>query len=425
MRHLNFKFLHAADIHLDSPLHKLDTYEGAPVAALRQASRRAFENLVRCAVAEKVAFVLIAGDLYDGDWKDYNTGLYFVAQTRRLRAAGIPVVMVAGNHDAASRITRDLRLPDGAHLLPADRPTTLRLEGPQVAVHGQSFATAAVRENLAVGFPPPVANCFNIGLLHTCATGRQGHEPYAPCSLQDLKRSGYDYWALGHVHQREILLDDPPVVFPGNLQGRNIRETGPKGAMLVTVGENQRCQVEFRPLDVIRWLRLELDCSQDRSADEVAARFARRLEGALTENGGLPLVVRTVIKGQTEAHAELAADVEHWTGELRAVALDVGGGQVWVEKIKLGTGPPLRPTDLKPAEGAVGEVARLLTELGQDPQPLCDLCPELADLEKKLPRDIKDGAEGIGLTDPKWLAGLLDQIQPLLLSRLIAKGGRG
>jgi DNA repair exonuclease SbcCD nuclease subunit len=269
-----------------------------------------------------------------------------------------------------------------------------------------------------------VAGCFNIGLLHTCATGREGHEPYAPCTLEELKRSGYDYWALGHVHRHEILLDDPPVVFPGNLQGRNIRESGPKGAMLVTVAENHRCQMEFRPLDVVRWLRLDIDCSQDRSAGDVVARFSRHLETALSENGGMSLVVRVVFTGQTEAHAELAADMERWTGELRAAGLEVGGGQVWVEKIKLGTGLPVRAADLNTVDGAIGELVRLFSELADDPRQLCDLCPELADLEKKLPREIKDGTDRIGLDDPKWLAGLLDQIQPLLLRRLMAKGER-
>ena len=115
-----FKFLHAADIHLDSPLHKLDHYEGAPVEEIRQATRRAFENLINLAIVEKVAFVLLTGDLYDGDWKDYNTGLYFASQMSKLREAGIPVYIIAGNHDAASKITKTLKLPEGIKIFSAD-----------------------------------------------------------------------------------------------------------------------------------------------------------------------------------------------------------------------------------------------------------------------------------------------------------------
>ena len=234
-----FKFLHAADIHLDSPLLRLDVYEGAPAAEIRGATRRAFENLVQTALAEKVDFVVLAGDIYDGDWKDYNTGLHFAARIARLREAGIPVILAAGNHDAASSISRSLRLPDNARVFPHDRPDTFRLESVNVAVHGQSFGSPAVRADLSRGYPAPVPGCFNVGLLHTGVNGREGHEPYAPCTLAALREKGYDYWALGHVHQREVLSAEPLVVFPGNTQGRHARETGAKGCILVTRG---RCR---------------------------------------------------------------------------------------------------------------------------------------------------------------------------------------
>ena len=156
-----FKFIHAADIHLDSPLLKLDAYEGAPAAEIRGATRRAFENLVRTAIEEAVAFVVIAGDLFDGEWKDYNTGLYLVSQMSKLREAGIPVVGVAGNHDAASTITKSLRLPGNVHLLPADQPATTRLEGLDVAVHGQSFGSPAVTSDLSRLYPAAVPGCFS------------------------------------------------------------------------------------------------------------------------------------------------------------------------------------------------------------------------------------------------------------------------
>jgi len=173
------KFLHAADIHLDSPLQKLDHYEGAPVEELRHATRRALENMVELAMLEGVAFVLIAGDLYDGDWKDYNTGLYFISQMSKLHEANIPVYIVAGNHDAASKITKTLRLPDGVTLFATERPETFRMDNDGVAIHGQSFSTPAVKKNLAKNYPSLLTGYFNIGVLHTCATGREGHEPYA------------------------------------------------------------------------------------------------------------------------------------------------------------------------------------------------------------------------------------------------------
>ena len=170
------------------------------------ATRRALENLIQLALTEKVAFAIIAGDLYDGDWRDYNTGLYFVSQMQRLSDAGIVVFIAAGNHDAASKISKSLRLPDGVHMFPSERPDTFVIREMDVAVHGQSFPTPAVKKDLSAGYPEPVDGCFNIGILHTCATGRENHEPYAPCTLEGLKSKGYDYWALGHVHQFEVLL---------------------------------------------------------------------------------------------------------------------------------------------------------------------------------------------------------------------------
>ena len=242
-----FKFLHAADIHLDSPLRGLQRYEGAPVEEIRQASRRALENLVQLAIDQSVAFVLIAGDLYDGDWKDHRTGLYFVSQMVRLREAGIPVIAIAGNHDAANKMTRTLPLPENVRMLDHQRPETFFLEQSGVAIHGQSFATAAVLEDLSAAYPPAVAGMLNIGLLHTCATGREGHQPYAPCTIPGLISKHYDYWALGHAHGHEVLNREPEIIFSGNVQGRHIHEHGPKGCMLVHVDAQQRLRPELRP----------------------------------------------------------------------------------------------------------------------------------------------------------------------------------
>ena len=230
-----FKFIHSADIHLDSPLRGLDRYEGAPVTEIRGATRQAFINLVRLALDENVSFVLISGDLYDGDWKDYKTGLFLSKQLSELRGAGIPVFIVAGNHDAESKITRSLRMPENVKILSTSTPQSIILDDIGTVIHGQGFSTGAVTRDLASAYPDAVKGFFNVGLLHTSVNGREGHENYAPCSLETLLSKGYDYWALGHVHNREILHENPWVIFPGNTQGRNARETGPKGCTLIRV----------------------------------------------------------------------------------------------------------------------------------------------------------------------------------------------
>jgi DNA repair exonuclease SbcCD nuclease subunit len=182
-----FKFIHAADIHLDSPLRGLERYEGAPVDEIRGATRRAFDNLIGLAIEEGVAFLLLAGDLYDGPWRDYNTGLYFAKRMGRLRDAGVRVFIVAGNHDAASQITRHLRLPENVKVLSTREPESILLEDIGVAVHGRGFPKPPVTEDLSAGYPKGELQLFNIGLLHTSLDGRPGHERYAPCTVDGLR----------------------------------------------------------------------------------------------------------------------------------------------------------------------------------------------------------------------------------------------
>ena len=416
------KFVHAADIHLDSPLHKLDDYEGAPVEELRHATRRALENMVDLAIAEDVSFVLIAGDLYDGDWKDYNTGLYFISQMSKLREAHIPVYIAAGNHDAQSKITKTLRLPEGVHLFRDEKPETFILDNVGVALHGQSFRSPAIKKNLAAKYPSALSGHFNIGILHTCATGREGHEPYAPCSIRDLQSKGYDYWALGHVHQREVVLEDPLAVFPGNIQGRHVKETGPKGCMLVSIDDRGRVAGDFRPLDVIRWFRLQLDVSGKDAAYDVIDASIASLQETLEQNDSMPIVARVEVRGACPAHDELLSDPERWTNEIRSAAVDAGGGAIWIEKVKLRTEPPQDMKSLEPAGGPVAEMLRYLDEVQADPSRLRELAGVLDELGKKLPREVREGDEGLLLHDEQWLAGILGQVRPMLIRRLMSKG---
>ncbi|MBL7175892.1 MAG: DNA repair exonuclease [Desulfobacteraceae bacterium] len=417
-----FKFLHAADIHLDSPLHKLDYYEGAPVDELRQATRRAFENLVELAISEAVAFVLIAGDLYDGDWKDYNTGLYFISQMSKLREANIPVYIIAGNHDAASKITKTLRLPEGVTLFSVEGAETFTLDTIGVAIHGQSFKSPAVRKNLVARYPQQLSGYFNVGILHTCATGREGHEPYAPCTIQDLQSKGYDYWALGHVHQHEVVLEDPLSVFPGNIQGRHIKETGPKGCMLVSIDDRGDPSAAFRSVDVMRWVKVELDASGVESGYEVVDLIDQKLQELLEQNEGIPLIARVEVAGDCPAHDELASNLDRWTNEIRSAAVDSSSGQVWIEKVKLRTSLPLENESTIFAEGPVGELLRYIDEIPKDPDHVSVLTESLKDLIKKLPKELKENTDAVSLEYTGSLAEVLGQIRQMLLHRLMQRG---
>jgi exonuclease SbcD len=416
-----FKFIHAADIHLDSPLSGLEQYDGAPVQEIRDAARRALANLVDLAINQQVAFVLIAGDIYDGDWRDYNTGLYFVDQVRRLREADIPLYLISGNHDAANRMTRTLRMPENVTFFSADTPETALIPELDVAIHGQSFATAAVYEDLSEGYPIAESGCFNIGVLHTCASGREGHDRYAPCSIEGLKAKGYDYWALGHIHIREILSEQPIIAFSGNIQGRHIKETGAKGCLLVTVNDDQSMQADFQALDVLRWDVASIDVSESQGVDDVLALVATEIESCHGNAAGRLLALRIELTGETTAHRDLHARKDHWTNEIRSLAIDVGKGDVWIEKVKLRTSSPTsKSTPSNIPDDAIGELASLFERAREDTSQLAELDFNFADVVKKLPAELKTLARP---DDPEWLREILAEAEPLLLSRLAGSEG--
>ncbi|HEX2148233.1 MAG TPA: DNA repair exonuclease, partial [Pseudorhizobium sp.] len=235
----SFSFIHAADLHLGSPFQGLAMKDASVAELFMEASRRAFTALVDQAIELNVDFFLVAGDVYDGDWKDNKIGLFFNREVARLERAEIAVFLLKGNHDAESVITKTITLPKNVREFPVNKPGTFTLEHLKVALHGQGFAERSATENLALAYPAAKPGWFNIGVLHTSLTGREPHAPYAPCSVEDLRSRGYDYWALGHVHDFEIVSEDPYVIFPGNLQGRSIREQGAKGAVLVTVDDGR------------------------------------------------------------------------------------------------------------------------------------------------------------------------------------------
>ena len=419
MQKSDFRFLHAADIHLDSALHGLERYEGAPVDEIRGATRRAFDNLIELAIDEAVAFVLLVGDLYDGGWRDYNTGLYFGERMGRLREAGIRVFIVAGNHDAASQITRRLRLPDNVRLFSTSNPEREILEELKVALYGQGFATRAVTDDLSRSYPQGDPQFLNIGLLHTCLDGKPGHEPYAPCTVEGLRSKGYQYWALGHVHKREEVSQDPWIVFPGNIQGRHIRELGPKGCTLVSVNSGEIVKVQHRDLDVMRWALCELDVAAAETVDDIYEQVREGLQSTLDSSEGRLVAVRLVLQGACPAHAALHAGRERWVQEYRALATGLGGAGVWLEKVSIKTRPAVSADEALLGDGALGGLLRSIRDLEMDVSALGPLADELTALRRKLPSELLGGDDPFDPADPEFLRATLEDIKQLLVNRLL------
>lgn len=362
---MKFRFLHAADLHLGSPLLGLAVKDAQVAERIALASRVAFTNLVSRAIVEQVSFVVLSGDIYDGEWKDTSIGLFFAREVARLDRADIPVFMIRGNHDAESVVTRAITLPVSVRLFSAEHPETARIDHLRVALHGQSFATREVFDNLAAGYPPPVAGWFNIGLLHS-ALDRQStaHAPYARCTPAELAARGYDYWALGHLHAFEIVSREPHIVYPGNIQGRSIRECGPKGAALVQVEDGLVASVEPFVTATAEWRELDLDLSG--LEDEVDAyRRADEQFGALVAGAEERLLaVRVRLHGATPLHRRFAARRE----ELHAEILAAGQRRhpdLWLEKVVLATRDPVAPAMARSLDGL--DLASLLAGIASDP----------------------------------------------------------
>lgn len=417
------KFLHAADLHLDSPMRGLERYDGAPVDQIRGATRRALENLVQLARDENARFVIIAGDLYDTDWKDYNTALFLSQQMSSLRQAGIQVLVVAGNHDAASQITRSLRMPDNVRILSTREPETVLLKDLGIAIHGQGFAERAVRDDLSANYPRAVKDLFNIGILHTAATGRPGHEHYAPCTIEGLLSKNYDYWALGHVHQREILHENPWIVFPGNTQGRHINESGPKGCTVVTVQDGRCTGVEHRNLDVVRWTLCDIDISGADSIEDLLDLARPRLEEESRNAGELLFAARIQFRGASGAHADMVRDPEKWISEIRAAATDLSGGTIWIEKVRFATRSRISLEERLAQNDPVADLLRLVQELQPGDEILKPLKDELTALRTRLPAELLQDSPLFDLDSPDATREILENAKQFLITTLLSGGG--
>lgn len=410
------KFIHCADIHLDTPLQGLAEYPGAPLTEIRNATRRAFEKVLDAALAEKVDFLIIAGDLYDTGLKSFESALYFNAQMNRLKDAGIDVYLIHGNHDAASKLIKQVRPPDNVYVFRASEPQTFRIPGLHVALHGQSFSTPEITDDLALNYPAFVRGFFNIGILHTNLSGISEHANYAPCSLDTLRNKGYQYWALGHVHNRQILCTDPYIVFPGNVQGRHGKEPGEKSCELVIVSDAGAISLQTVPTSVLPWTEVEIDTGNCATADDVYEKLRKRLEETVAEAKERVTAVRLLISGLTDAHAELNRDPEQVRNEAISLANECGAGLLWIERVRIATSPRLDRAGLLKRDDPFGEVLRILDSMRTDPSALSQL-DAVEELRKKLPSDIGEGIDPIALSN-EALAIALDEAEGLLLARL-------
>lgn len=336
-----YRFVHAADLHLDSPLKSLALRDPDLAGLVGDATRRALINIVDLCIDERVDALLLAGDLYDGDQTSMKTARFLADQVRRLHEAGIRVFVIRGNHDAISRITRELVFPESVKVF-GGRAEVLELESPSagfpVAIHGLSFAQPHAPESLLGKYRAPTEGAVNIGLMHTSLGGASRHDPYAPCSMNDLEASGFRYWALGHVHKRFVTEGACAIVMPGMPQGRDIGEAGPKSVTLVTIGDDRSISLEERLTSVAEFNRVDVDVSGAEDWRNVVRAVEKALAEARAGVRSEHLVARVSVRGETSLAWRIRRDADL----LKAEADDraSGIGRTWVEKLDIHCASP-------------------------------------------------------------------------------------
>ncbi|MEJ2538384.1 MAG: DNA repair exonuclease [Gemmatimonadota bacterium] len=403
------RILHLADVHLDT------SFAGRTPrvrARLRQATRDAFRHAVELALERRVDVVVVAGDLFDGERLSFESERFLLFQLQRLSDEGIPVIYATGNHDPGSRRSRELIWPPDVIVVDDPSPRRIAVRNPTGEpvgwVTAAGHASAHETQDLAAAFPRPEGELPEVAVLHTQVVDSRdaaAHEPYAPTALETLTRSGYDYWALGHVHLRQTLSRLPGVRYPGNLQGRTPRESGAKGALLVEVSRGLEPRVEFVPLAPIRWVDLELACDAetlDQLVRHIRDRWGGFLEGE--EKRDVEWIVRVRLRGPSPLWREMESEEEraYLAGELEEV--------LGVLEVRLSTEavhPPVDSREHRDREDVLGTALRLLELVREGRIELTGL-----------PDELRAAPDPDAL--PGYLASILQGAGGDLASRLLA-----
>lgn len=399
----SYRFVHAADIHLDSPLRSLALRNPDLADLIGNATRRAFVRIVDLCLEERVDALLLAGDLYDGDQTSMKTARFLAEQIRRLHQAGIRVFIIRGNHDALSRITKELIFPDSvkvfggrAEVVAVDRATGHF----PIAIHGLSFAQPHAPESLIAKYKPSIEGAVNIGIMHTSLAGAPGHDPYAPCSLADLHATGFQYWALGHVHKRSIVEGACAVVMPGMPQGRDINEAGAKSVTLVTIREDRSIHIEERATSIAQFERVLVDATGLDDWRDLVTAVTRALEQTRASVVSEHLVARLRLTGATPLSWRVRRDLDL----LKAEADDRGSliGACWIEKLEVATHSPNETAE--PTADPLVELRRLIEEdVLQSETFQTELLAVAEELRAQLPQECRDS---LGADETAFKAGL-------------------
>ncbi len=412
-----FRFVHTADIHLDSPLHSLAIRNKEAAELIANATRQSFVNTVDLCIHEKVDALLIAGDLYDGTLRSMKTAAFFANQMYRLVNEAIRVFIIRGNHDAESRVTRELQLPKGIHVFPAKgKETTVTLDEHGVAIHGVSFKEPHVPESLLPHYPPPKEGFRNIGLLHTSLAGSKEHDVYAPCSEQDLCNQGYDYWALGHIHKRMVIKKDRcTIVMPGIPQGRHINEAGTKSVTLGSISPAGLVSLEERSTSAAQFERVSVDLTHAESWSDFVNRAEAALRQLADKATSSHIIARVELSGISQIAAVLRRDADRVLEELYEAGRRIG--PVFIEQCENRCAVHVLETKAA-GNNPLVDLRHLMAGHGLDRISIEERVQTLlAELQKKLPPELRNAFEN---TDGALTKQYLSEGSEDILAQLVS-----
>lgn len=414
-----FRFIHTADLHLDSPLRSLSLRNLELATLIGDATRQALVRIVNLCLEEEVDALIIAGDLYDGDQTSMKTARFLATQMQRLHDAGIQVFKIRGNHDALSRITQELVLPPSVKVFTGRAEAVeLTRQGQTIAIHGLSFAKPHAPESLLPKYKPPVAGAVNIGIMHTSLAGAPGHDAYAPCSVAELHASGFHYWALGHIHQRSQHAGTRTVIMPGMPQGRDINESGEKSVSLVTIADDGTVSVEERLTSIAAFARIDVNIAGVTEWHELAEKISLALERERMATRSEHLVVRLSLSGQTPLNWSLRRDVDLLRAEAEQRAERTG--KTWIEKLELHVSAPQERAE----SGKGNPVLELNTIMHEEVLPSAGYRAQVREMVETLRDDLPPEARKLMGDDEaafeSFLDGLIAEGAEELIARMAA-----
>ena len=417
---MRLRFVHAADLHLDSPFTGLKSAAPDNVARLLyEATFDAYTNIIDLCISERVDALLVAGDIYDSADRSFRAQHRFIAGLQQLDNAGIRSFVCHGNHDPLDGWEARLDYPPSCHRFGSEFEAVpvFADEPDRAVVHGISYPTRDVYDNLALRLGWVDDGPFSIGLMHANVDNNPGHDLYAPCSLDDLVRSGIDYWALGHVHTRQVLSErSPTVVYPGNSQGRHPNETGARGAYLVEVDDDRSVQMEFRAMDTVRWERTRIDIGAIETEQELLDALDERMLLLLDTADGRPVIARVTLSGRGELHRFLrraysAAAMtenlnENWVSRTPFL---------WCERIDVETASPFDRSARLAGSDFLAEALRAVDQAKDDPELLSRLSDGIPDLFEH--RRFRAHLPGSAPADEE-VAVLIDEAEAIIVDLL-------